>query len=199
MARTLAANGASKVYTLGRRLEKLQEVAASHPSIIVPIACDVTKPPQLKAAAEKVASETGYVNLVIANSGVVGPGVTGRPYGMSPTQFKDMVFEWSLEDLAQPFEVNVVSVLYTGAAFLELLVEGNKKGNMGIVTSQMLVTTSAAGFLREGTTPFGYMTSKAGANQLVKALATWWTEYDVRVNGIAPGCKYAVCLVHTQN
>src|SRR5687768_13889694 len=81
ITKALVENGASKVYILGRRLAVLEEAAKSTgSSAVIPLVCDVTSQTDLAAAASKVHSEVGYVNLVVCNSGIGGPyGIRPRP------------------------------------------------------------------------------------------------------------------------
>lgn len=73
MTRALAANGAAKVFIVGRRREKLESAASEYPDIVVPVVGDVTSKESLKQVAEKVKAEAGFVNLLVCNSGVMGP------------------------------------------------------------------------------------------------------------------------------
>ncbi|KAK6835031.1 Short-chain dehydrogenase/reductase sat3 [Apiospora arundinis] len=83
MARALAFNGAAKVYLLGRRLEPLEAAAKEHPSL-VPVRCDVTSKADLQAAVDFVKADApgGCVNLVVANSGTIGPADARFPRWM---------------------------------------------------------------------------------------------------------------------
>lgn len=79
-AKALDVNGAAKVYVLGRRLEKLQEVASVAPNkSVVPIQCDIASKDSLAAAALRVEKEAGFVNCVIANPRTTGPDLYGLP------------------------------------------------------------------------------------------------------------------------
>lgn len=73
-------------------------------------------------------------------------------------------------------------------AFLDLLDAGNKKHNVP-QDSQVLVTSSIAGFSRFVASSFAYSTSKAAATHLVKMLSTTFAQlsFRIRVNLIAPG------------
>lgn len=74
MTQALAVNGASKVFIIGRRLEALQETETGGPEgTIIPIQGDITSKESLQAAYEAVSSQTGHVDLLIANSGIVEP------------------------------------------------------------------------------------------------------------------------------
>ena len=74
IAKALAANGASKVYILGRRLPVLEEAARSVGSpAVIPLQCDVASTSDLGAAVARIESDVGYVNLVVCNAGIAGP------------------------------------------------------------------------------------------------------------------------------
>ena len=72
MAKALAVNGAKKVYILGRRADALEKAASEHPAV-VPLQCDITSKESLQNAVDRITTEVGYINVVIANSGVLGP------------------------------------------------------------------------------------------------------------------------------
>jgi len=65
-------SGAKAVYVLGRREASLKEVAETAVNKnIIPIQCDVTSKSDLKAAAARIQQEQGFVNFLLANSGIV--------------------------------------------------------------------------------------------------------------------------------
>jgi NAD(P)-dependent dehydrogenase (short-subunit alcohol dehydrogenase family) len=80
-------------------------------------------------------------------------------------------------------------------AFLELLVEGNKRresggdaGKKGKPSSQIIAIGSVGGLTRF-TDSFIYNASKAAVHHLMKNLGAHFVPFDVRCNVIAPGCK----------
>ncbi|UKZ58373.1 hypothetical protein TrVGV298_012241 [Trichoderma virens] len=78
LALALDANGASKVFVIGRRESKLQETASlGLKGSIIPVVGDVTSKESLKAAVEKVAAQTTHIDLLVVNSGIMGP--SGAP------------------------------------------------------------------------------------------------------------------------
>jgi NAD(P)-dependent dehydrogenase (short-subunit alcohol dehydrogenase family) len=193
MTKALALNGASKVYIVGRRLEKLHEAAKESPhSNIIPLQGDVTSKESIESIAEHIRKETGYVNLLICNSGVSGPQAgVNMPKGTSAKEFQKLVLNSPMEDFTRTFAVNVSGVYYNAVAFLDLLEEGNKKGNLVGVKSHVLVTGSIAAYNRSVGAGIAYNTSKAAVTHLVKVLAGLFVEYSVRVNAIAPGSEYS--------
>ncbi|KAL2069980.1 hypothetical protein VTL71DRAFT_14660 [Oculimacula yallundae] len=191
VAKALDANGAKAVYIIGRREESLKKAAAQGVNgSIIPIQGDVTSKDSLQAAADRVQKEQGFINVLFANSGIIGPSIAkaGLPTDREPTikEFKDAMWQTSIKDFSQTAHVNVSGVFYTALAFLELLDEGNKRKNVE-QKSNIVVTSSIAGFARKIAAGVSYSASKAGTNHLIKVLATTFTPYKIRVNGIAPG------------
>jgi NAD(P)-dependent dehydrogenase (short-subunit alcohol dehydrogenase family) len=195
MAKALAANGAYKVYILGRRREVLEEAAAACPTgNIIPLPGDVSSKKSLEQIAARVKSEVGFINLLIANSGIGGPSVPRLPEGTSITEFVKGMWEIPMSDFTQTFEVNVTGVLYTALAFLELLDAGNEMGNLDEkITSQVIGMSSIAGFNRSAGAGFAYNSSKAACTHLMKMLATYLVPWNIRCNVLAPGSE---CIVH---
>ena len=94
---------------------------------------------------------------------------------------------------------NVAAVFATSMAFLELLVEGNKrresdgsssKGNGEGKPSSQIVAIGSVGGLTRFTDSFIYNASKAAVHHLMKNLGAHFVPFDVRCNVIAPGCEF---------
>ncbi|KAF2761143.1 NAD(P)-binding protein [Pseudovirgaria hyperparasitica] len=176
MARALASNGAHKVYITGRRLEVLEETAAPFEDIIIPLQGDVSNKDSLKQMAEQVRSEVGYINLLVANAGMLGPCPRVDTSTVSIAEYAKVQLDIPMEVFTDVLHVNTTGSYYTALAFLELLDAGNKKGNMGYqCPSQIVLTASIFSFMR------------AGAMALVKSMSTQYIPYDIRVNALAPG------------
>ena len=189
MAKALDANGAKAVYILGRREGSLKSAAAQCPNgTVIPIVGDVTSKSSLASIASRVKQEHGFVNVVFANSGVGGCGITDKlPQDRKPSlkEYVDALWEVPMEDFTQTMHVNVTGAFYTALAFMELLDEGNRKGNVR-QQSQVIVTSSVAGFNRSLSHNPSYPASKAAVVNIVKTLATRLGPYHIRVNTIAP-------------
>lgn len=193
-ARALDANGAKAVYIVGRRENTLKDAAKTAVNgTIRPIVGDVSDKESLSKVVDQVRKEQGYVNLLFANAGVSGPRdrsklgelSSGKP---SIKDFQKAMWEPSADDYTKALHVNCTGVYYTTIAFLDLLEAGNKKGNLA-QDSQVIVTSSVAGFSRYLASSFAYSTSKAAVNHLVKMLATIFAQngFHIRANLIAPG------------
>lgn len=208
MARALAFNGAKKVYILGRRLDKLEAAAKEHPSII-PLQCDVTSKSDLQAAVDRLTSKVGYVNLVVANSGSIGPAVRFNP-NHSISELRETLFtNFNPQDMTDTLNLNVTAAFFTMTAFVELLDAGNKKaleGGFGkpaegskvpLIQSQVLFTTSISAFSRNWSSSPPYLTSKVAIMQVAKHASTQLAPYGIRVNALAPGRKsIPLCYCH---
>ena len=185
MTKAFASNGA-QVYIIGRRKEKLDEVAQLSPNI-TPLVGDVTSPDSLREVTDQIRRKTGFVNLLCCNSGYMPPPMGLNAAEMSVEEYAAKALKQRPEDWHSTFATNSSSISFSVMAFLTLLDAGNKKGNVPGRTSQVLVTSSIAGYLRNPATFGAYPASKAAATHMVKHLAGTLTPYSIRVNAIAPG------------
>lgn len=204
MARALAANGAKRVYLLGRRPDVLIEAVKHNPAILVAITCDVTNKESLQKVVDKITYDVGYINLFVANSGVLGPPNkwdTSMP--LSEVR-KNLFTNFQMEEMTSALNANVTGAFFSMVAFLELLEAGNKnaveKGGFGkpdkegsnvpSVQSQIIVTASIAGYSRKTVSTPAYGSSKAAMIYLTKQASSALAPYGIRANALAPGCKF---------
>jgi NAD(P)-dependent dehydrogenase (short-subunit alcohol dehydrogenase family) len=176
LARSLASAGASRIYIVGRRVDVLQAAAASinAPSVVVPLYCDVTSKISLESVASVIENDVGYLNLLICNAGVGGPQV--RPVVAGQTTLEEFVDQQMgmengmMEEWNETFKVNATSVWWSSMAFLKLLDSGNKRAQQedagGVCcwrgsSSQIIVTSSIAGFNKRAPGGWAYGASKA--------------------------------------
>ncbi|KAI1326610.1 short chain dehydrogenase [Xylariaceae sp. FL0255] len=184
ITKALIANGAAKVYVLGRRLNVLEEATKSIGSPnFVPVACDVTSVDSLNEATEAIKRQSGYVNLLVCNSGISGP------FGIKPTpettldEFVQANLSIPFADYQQTFAVNSTAVWYTAMAFLKLLSAGNTAGNVE-QKSQVIAISSIGAFNKTNT---GGYACKAACIHLTKQLSIALPQWDIRANAICPG------------
>ena len=203
MARALAANGAKRVYILGRRLDVLKKAAQEHgQGIFTPIQCDITSHDSLQSAVDQITAETGFINLLVANSGIGGPHVVWNP-SLPVSEVRAKLFSQDIMNATtSTLDVNVTGAFYTLVAFLDLLDAGNKnalKGGFGAPTrsgsdvpsvqSQLIVTSSIAAFSRMYMSSPAYAASKAAILHLTKQASSNMAPYGIRANALAPGRK----------
>jgi NAD(P)-dependent dehydrogenase (short-subunit alcohol dehydrogenase family) len=189
MTMAFAFNAAHKVYVVGRRKEKLDETAQLKPETIIPLVGDVTSKESLIQVAEQVQKDAGFLNLLCVNSGTMSPAVGVNSSEVSLQGYQRKALEQKEQDWAQTFATNTSAIFFTTMAFLHLLDAGNKQSKDSAPgrTSQVLVTSSNASFLRNPASLNVYPTSKAAATHLVKHLSGVLVPYSIRVNAIAPG------------
>ncbi|KAJ2983408.1 hypothetical protein NQ176_g706 [Zarea fungicola] len=198
MALALDANGASKVFVIGRREDKLKDVASEAINgSIIPIVGDITCKNSLQSAYEQVAAQTDYIDLLVPNSGVIGPPAGPKQGEISLSQLQNYLLDVPMEEFSDVFKVNVTGTFYSAVTFLPLLDAANSRrpppvaGVLATPRPQIIIVSSIAGFLRVGLTGYAYHSSKAATNMLIKMLSSVLTKHNIRVNGIAPGPYYS--------
>ncbi|KAI1773192.1 NAD(P)-binding protein [Hypoxylon cercidicola] len=186
ITQALESNGAI-VYIIGRRKENLDEAAstAKHGNIRV-IQGDVTSKADLERAVAEIKSAVGYVNVVVANSGILGPSLKGITPESSLSDLRSQMLGWDTTAFTNTYAVNTTGVFNTVAAFLELLDEGNKRGNLK-QKSQIIATSSIGAYNRIPFSGFAYGPSKAAVIHMMKQFSTSLMPYNIRANIIAPG------------
>ncbi|RSL50134.1 hypothetical protein CEP54_012094 [Fusarium duplospermum] len=185
ITKVLVQNGA-KVYIAGRRKHMLDEVANSLGSNVIPLQCDVTSKSALQEAASFIEKDTGYINLLVCNSGIGGPQVKPVNAETSLEEWAKGNFDIDYDAYVNTFAVNTASVWYTTMAFLGLLGKGNEKKNVD-QSSQVIITSSIAGYNKKAPGGWAYGQSKAGAILAAKQLAVTLPQWGIRTNCIAPG------------
>ncbi|KAI5778116.1 hypothetical protein EDC01DRAFT_724125 [Geopyxis carbonaria] len=198
ITRALAANGATTVYIIGRRLAPLETAAHLHGTNgnIVPLACDVTDKPALAALVETIKQRSGYINLLVNNAGVLGrqfgasfprpapwgPGAAAS--GVSAEDAQKLLWADTPDDWARTFATNVAAPYFTSVAFLALLVAGKTSVPQG---SQVVFVSSIGALHRAPVVNFQYNCSKAAVGHLAQMWAGNMVQWGVRANCIAPG------------
>jgi NADP-dependent 3-hydroxy acid dehydrogenase YdfG len=159
-ARTLVAHG-YRVVLLGRRVERLQQLAGELGSSAVAIAADVTDRDALVAAADQVQRDLGRVDVLVNNAGVMLLG----PFGTEQRQ-----------EARRMVEVNLLGAMTATEVFLPRLREG---GGDLVNISSVAGRTARAGNA-------AYAATKWGMNGWSEALRQE-LQPDIRVTVIEPG------------
>jgi NADP-dependent 3-hydroxy acid dehydrogenase YdfG len=165
-ARRLAAEGAS-VALVGRREDRLKDLAAQIGTTALPVTADVGDRDAMNAAAATIRSAFGRVDLVVANAGVM----LAAPFESAATD------EWD-----QMVGTNVTGLLHTGRAFIDDLLAAAADGKPAD-----LVLVGSIG----GHTVFPnyavYGATKAAVAHLTRNLRAELGPRGVRVKNVEPG------------
>ncbi|KAK0709535.1 hypothetical protein B0T26DRAFT_653002 [Lasiosphaeria miniovina] len=188
IAKALADAGAARVYIVGRRVDVLQEAAASigRPTVVMPLYCDVTSKVSLQSIVSVVETDMGYLNLVVCNAGISGPQVKAPGPDTTLDEWRDEQLGFDFDDFTNTFKVNATSVWYTAMALLKLLDSGNKRGNV-VQSSQVIITSSIGAFNKKAPGGYAYGPSKAAATHIAKQLSCVLPTWNIRANCLCPG------------
>ncbi len=166
-ARVLAAAGA-KVAICGRRVERLEELAAQiadEGGEAHPVAQDMTDTNAILRSVDAAQEALGLVTILVNNAGVPD---AQRAHKMS-IELIDTVFDTNLRG---PY------VLSCEVARRLLAAE---------TPGRMVNISSVGGFNYRGQGAALYSITKAGIARMTEVLAVEWSRYDINVNCIAPG------------
>ncbi len=160
------AEGGATVALLGRRAERLTELAENIGERALAVPVDVTDTEAMAEAVQTVRDRLGRVDLVVANAGVM----LGAPFDTGT------VSEW-----ATMLDVNIAGLLATARAFVDDLTSAADSGRADLV----LVGSSASRLIFPGYAV--YSATKAAVNQLGRVLRAELGPRGVRVSTIEPG------------
>ncbi|WP_433732625.1 SDR family oxidoreductase [Nocardia sp. CA-129566] len=165
-ARQFAQHGA-RVALLGRRKDRIEELAAEIGAAAIAVVADVADQQSVRDAAATVRAAFGPVDIVVANAGVM----LAAPFDSAHTE------EWD-----QMVGTNINGLLYTGRAFIDDLLAAAGEGRRAD-----LVHVGSIG----GHTVFPnygvYTATKAAVAHLTRNLRAEFGPRGVRVKNIEPG------------
>jgi THO complex subunit 3 len=226
IASALYQNGAAKIYLLGRRLNVLHDAiktlesspsapkSSSSSPILSAISCDVTSLPSLQSAASQIEKETGYVDVLINNAGVIGPKNGTDIYNVTSISALRDAMTTGWDDWTSAFAINTQAVIGVSATFLHLLEAANTRrgfapgrvsgpGNARaqdtsklreIGTSEdddrmahIITVASVASYMRWVSAGLAYNATKSAAAHMGKMMSTFLAEWGVRSNVVCPG------------
>ena len=139
------------------------------------IEIDVTSDASVRAAAERVQAEDGFLDTLVNNAGI--PGTASNPVSEQP-----------IDDIKAVYETNVFGPIRTTQAFLPLL-KAAKQGNVVMVSSGL----GSLGWLSDPSNPFypvnilGYNSSKTALNSVALVFSKDLAGHGIKVNAMDPG------------
>lgn len=181
MARALASAGCN-VVPIARRLEKLEEVAASIKADfgveVLPLRCDITSTEQVEDVVAKALERFGRIDVLVNNAGT---GAVAPAEEITDAQFEN---EFQI-DLFGSFKV-------ARAVAAKAMIPAKYGRIINIASMYGLVGNKIA-----PASP--YHAAKGGVVNLTRALAAEWGKHGITVNSICPGYFYTPLTVETLN
>ncbi|MFB6231063.1 MAG: SDR family oxidoreductase, partial [Salinibacter sp.] len=169
------AERADRLFATCRQPEEathLRECAAAHPDTVEIFALDVAEPGAIRAAAKRVRTETGALELLVNNAGINGGGQQDRFEGVDPETMMDV------------FRVNAAGPHLMTKAFADLLRDGAADGRATVVnlTSQLGSIANT-----QSDTWHSYRASKAALNMCTRLQAAALRDDGVIAVALHPG------------
>ncbi len=185
IARDLSAHGLT-VLVGSRNIEKGKAAARSIGPDAYAVQLDVTDAASISAAAQRIRSEFGRLDVLVNNAGIAYAGDPEAPFeeGMKT----NVPSIGSIDNMCAIFETNVFGVAAVTQAMLPLLREAP--------AGRIVNVGSSAGSLTKGSDPnwehrhvFGlaYSPSKAALNAITLAFANELEKTNIKVNVACPG------------
>jgi NAD(P)-dependent dehydrogenase (short-subunit alcohol dehydrogenase family) len=185
IAKDLSAKGLT-VLVGSRSLEKGQAAAKTIGGDALAIALDVTDGRSIAAAAERIRTELGRLDVLVNNAGIAQAGASEVSFEKLLEAGRPSVA--SLADVRAIFETNVFGVIAVTQAMLPLLKEG-PAGRIVNVSSTVGSLTALAdpNFAYRSVLNVGYSPSKTALNAVTLAFAVELSDTRVKVNAVCPG------------
>jgi NAD(P)-dependent dehydrogenase (short-subunit alcohol dehydrogenase family) len=183
IAKELATHGLT-VLVGSRNLEKGEEAAWNIGTGAHAIQIDVTDQASITAAAERIRSEFGRLDVLMNNAGI-SRAKPNQSFGEAVAT--NLLIDAPLDDVRTLFETNVFGVIAVTQAMLPLLREAP--------AGRIVITGSSGASLTLNSDPanphrkmFGnYSASKTAAHAVMLALALALEDTNIKVNAACPG------------
>lgn len=165
LAKVLAENGAN-VCVCARRMEKLEELAdelRAEGAAVLPVACDVMNPDQIKNVVEQCVGEFGGIDILI----------NCAQGSMAYREIEDIDIEYAMTAYKSGA---LATMLFMKECFPYLKESGH---------GRIINTASAAGY--DGNEGFGaYGMAKEAIRAITRTAAREWGKYGITVNVFLP-------------
>ena len=185
IAKDLAAHGFTALIG-SRNLENGETAAKSVTEEAHALQLDVTDQGSIAAAAERIRSEFGRLDVLVNNAGISHAGKPGTP--LEEIQKSSRASVASLDEVRAVFETNVFGVLAVTQAMLPLLREApaGRIVNVGSFGGSLTLNSDPTFPYRAG---YGvvYAASKTALNAITLAFAIELESTNVKVNTASPG------------
>lgn len=174
------------VYLGSRNIQNGQIAAEEIGGDTRAIQLDVTDHASFSAAAERVTSEAGRLDLLVNNAAISHAGPAGRT--IEDIMAANRASVASIAEMRAVWETNVFGLLAVTQEFLPLL-RRSKAGRIVNVSSGLgsLTLNSDPSWPFYGALEVVYGASKTALNAITVALAIELKEANIKVNAVSPG------------
>ncbi|THG29597.1 SDR family NAD(P)-dependent oxidoreductase [Naasia lichenicola] len=183
LTKELVANGVT-VLLGSRSLERGEAAAQEIGPGAIAIQLDVTDSASIAAAAERVRSEFGRLDLLVNNAGI---SHTGGPRSLDDVVRTGLASTADLDEVREIWETNVFGVLAVYQAMLPLLRESSDARIVNVSSGVgSLTSNSDPSFAYRSTFGPGYAASKTALNAMTVAMMIELESTDIKVNLVSP-------------
>jgi len=185
IAKALAAHDYT-VLVGSRNLEKGEAAAKSIGANAYAVQLDVTVQASIAAAAERIRSEFGRLDLLVNNAAISNTREPGTPFEEILQSSRPS--NASLEEVRTVFETNVFGVIAVTQALLPLLREAPAARIVNVSSGVGSLTLNAdPSFPYRAGFSVGYSASKTALNAVTLAFAIELESTNIKVNAVSPG------------
>jgi NAD(P)-dependent dehydrogenase (short-subunit alcohol dehydrogenase family) len=184
VAKELVANGLT-VFVGSRDLERGEVAAKEIGTGAIALQLDVTDAASIAAAAERIRTEIGHLDLLVNNAGI--SKTFARTLGSPEYEASSKASNASLDEIRAVWEVNVFGALAVYQAVLPLLRESSDARIVNVSSGVGSLTTNA-----DPSYPYHaiygpiYPASKAALNAVTLAIMVELESTDIKVNLVSP-------------
>ena len=184
VAKELVANGLT-VFVGARDAERGRAAAEDIGPGAIPLHIDVTDTASIAAAAERIRTEIGHLDLLVNNAGI--SKTTERALGSPEYEATSKASNASLDEIRAVWDVNVFGVLAVYQAMLPLLRESTDARIVNVSSGVGSLTTNAdPSYPYHGMYGPIYPASKAALNAITLAMMVELESTDIKVNLVSP-------------
>ena len=187
VAKELVANG-HKVFIGSRNLKRGEAAAEEIGEGAVPLQLDVTDRASIAAAAERIRTEFGHLDLLVNNAAISNTRM--QQLGLSLREYAQITLasNASLDEVREVWETNVFGVLAVYQAMLPLLHQSEDARIVNVSSGVgSLATNADPAFPYRTFYSVGYSASKTALNAITLAMMVELESTKIKINLVSPG------------